>query len=46
LGLKSAAAEQANLIDKEIDERDRRKALTDKFADEMLGQSKTIQSSK
>jgi len=41
LGLKQAAAEQAMLTESANSERDQHQAMTDKFANEMLGQAKT-----
>jgi tetratricopeptide (TPR) repeat protein len=41
LGLKQAAAEQARFTDKSNAEADPHQAITDKFANEMVGQSKT-----
>jgi len=41
LGLKQAAAEQVKLTQKTNSEKDQHQTMTDKFANEMLGQSKT-----
>jgi tetratricopeptide (TPR) repeat protein len=41
LGLKQAAAEEADLTDKANAEQDQHQAMADKFAHEMLGQSKS-----
>ncbi len=41
LGLKQAAAEQVKFTEKTNSEKDQHQAITDKFANEMLGQSKT-----
>lgn len=46
LGLKSAAREQANLIDKKSDERDHHQGFTDEFVEEIMSQPKSLPSSK